>query len=325
MKIALISAWHVHAGDYFRRIQERTDAQITAVWDEEPSRGKQYAAKAGAAFYESYDELLENAGVDAVLITSPTSMHPELMIKAAKAGKHIFTEKVLAIHSKDAYEIASAVKEAGVHFTICYPHEAEAPFLFIKQLVDSGKLGKITYAKFRKAHTGSVDNWLPDYFYDASLCGGGAMMDLGAHPMYLLEWLLGKAKAVSSTFTDMTGRGVEDNAVSVLEFENGAIGVSETSFVSWGNPLVWEISGTDGWLLMTDGEIRYHARGEQGWVTPTLPANDPHPLDYFVDRVISGKLDDRYTVDEAVALTELMEAAYESARTGQKTPVGQLI
>ena len=139
--------------------------------------------------------------------------------------------------------------------------------------------------------------------------------------MYLLEWALGKTKAVTSTFTDMTGRGVEDNAVSVLEFENGAIGVSETSFVSWGNPLVFEISGTDGWLLMTDSQIRYQTRESGGWVTPELPPRAPHPVDYFVDCVVNGYVGTMYTVDVALNLTLLMDAAYKSAETGTKMAV----
>lgn len=321
MNVALISGWHVHAGEYFNRFNNNPDSQITAVWDEIPDRGRAFAAKNGSRFYENYDELLADPTIDAVCITSPTNLHPELMIKAAQAGKHIFTEKVLAITPEDARAITKAVKDAGVIFTICFPHESEPPFLVIRDLLDSGKLGKITYAKFRKAHTGSIDNWLPAFFYDKEQCGGGAMMDLGAHPMYLLEWALGKTKAVTSTFTDMTDRGVEDNAVSVLEFEGGAIGVSETSFVSWGNPLVFEISGTDGWLLMTDSEIRYQTRESGGWVHPELPARALHPVDYFVDSVKSGKQGDMYTVEEALNLTLLMDAAYKSAYSGNKITV----
>ncbi len=321
MNVALISGWHVHAGEYFNRFNSNPNARITAVWDEIPARGQSYAEKNGSRFYESYDELLADPAIDAVCITSPTNLHPDLMIKAAKAGKHIFTEKVLAIDPDDARAIAKAVKDAGIHFTICFPHESEPAFLAIRDILDSGKLGKITYAKFRKAHTGSVDNWLPAFFYDKIQCGGGAMMDLGAHPMYLLEWALGKAKRVTSAFTDMTGRGVEDNAVSVLEFEGGAIGVSETSFVSWGNPLVFEISGTDGWLLMTDGEIRYQTRESGGWVYPEKPARAPHPVDYFVDSVVNNSPNTLYTIDEALNLTLLMDAAYQSAESGTKVAV----
>jgi predicted dehydrogenase len=320
--VALVSAWHVHAGEYFHRINQNPNAQITAVWDENPQRGKEWAAKNGSVFYEEYDALLADPSIDAVVITSPTNLHPDLMIRAAKAGKHIFTEKVVAINSQDARRIEAAVKEAGVHFTICFPHEAESPFLCIKKIVEEGKLGKITYAKFRKAHTGSIDNWLPPHFYDREMCGGGAMMDLGAHPMYLLPWILGKPLTVSSVFTDMTGRGVEDNAVSLLSFEGGAIGVSETGFVSWGNPLMFEISGTDGWLLMTDGEVKYHTRTSGGWIYPDLNLREPHPIDYFVNSVVNNSENTKYTIEEAVALTDLMEAAYRSAEDGKRTIVG---
>lgn len=321
INVALISAWHVHAGEYFERINKNPNAKITAVWDENPKRGKEWAAKGNATFYENYDALLADPSIDAVVITSPTNLHAELMVKAAKAGKHIFTEKVVAITPADAREIQKAVKESGVHFTICFPHEAERQFLSIRQIIESGVLGRITYAKFRKAHTGSIDNWLPPHFYDREMCGGGAMMDLGAHPMYLLPWVLGKPLSVSSVFTDMTNRGVEDNAVSAIEFEGGAIGVSETGFVSWGNPLVFEISGTDGWLLMTDGDVKYHTRTSGDWIIPDLPAPGKHPIDYFVDSVVNNTPNTLYTIDEAVALTDLMNAAYRSAEKGTRENV----
>ena len=148
MNFALISGWHVHAGEYFNRANRNPNSKVTAVWDEDPARGKAYAEKNGSKFYECYDELLADPTIDALIITSPTNMHRELMVKAAKAGKHIFTEKVLAITNEDAHAIADAVKEAGIHFTICFPHESEPPFMVIRDLIDSGKLGKITYAKF---------------------------------------------------------------------------------------------------------------------------------------------------------------------------------
>ena len=121
--------------------------------------------------------------------------------------------------------------------------------------MESGKLGQITYARVHNYHNGSVApqadgslGWLPPHFYDEVQTGGGAMMDLGAHPMYTLHWFLGEPKSVVSQFTQVTHRGVEDNAVSVLEFEGGAIGVSETGFVTSGNGYFLELSGTQGSL-----------------------------------------------------------------------------
>lgn len=322
LNVALISGWHVHAGEYLERINRNPLSRITAVWDEDPKRGREIAGRCGAAFEADYDALLADPSVGAVVITSPTNLHPGLMIKAAGAGKHIFTEKVLAIDPADARAIRDAVRAAGIHFTICFPHLSERTFLTVKEIVDSGKLGRITYAKFRKAHTGSVDDWLPHYFYDKTACGGGAMMDLGAHPMYLLPWILGRPVSVASVFTDVTGRGVEDNAVSVIEFEGGAIGVSETGFVSWGNPLVFEISGTDGWLLMTDGDLKYRTRTSDGWIIPDQTRQAPHPVDCFVESVVNDTPDEKlYGIDEAVALTDLMAAAYRSAEKGTREPV----
>ena len=83
------------------------------------------------------------------------------------------------------------------------------------------------------------------------------MIDLGAHPMYLLCALLGEPKSVQSTFTHVTGKTVEDNAVSILSFDGGAIGVSETGFVSSHYPFTIELGGVDGSLLMRNQEVEY--------------------------------------------------------------------
>ena len=80
------------------------------------------------------------------------------------------------------------------------------------------------------ADGGSLADWLPPHFYNAKECGGGAMIDLGAHGMYLARWLLGKPVKITSTFNKLTGREVEDNAISVIEFENKALAINETSF-----------------------------------------------------------------------------------------------
>ena len=185
-------------------------------------------------------------------------------------------------------------------------------------MLDSGKLGRITYARVRNVHNGSSADWLPPHFYDKAQCGGGAMMDLGAHPMYTLYWLLGAPKAITSTFTQVTNRGVEDNAVSVIEFENGAIGVSETGFVSECNPYTLEISGTDGALMVHGETAQWGGKATGGkWVDLELPEKAPLPIDQWVDAVTDGTPAPS-TIDEAVMLTRLMDGAYKAFETGAK-------
>lgn len=318
MNIAVISYWHVHAEGYTREIIEKTDSKIVAVWDEDLARGKKYAEQFGVKQYADYDELLNDSSIDAVIITSATSEHPELIIKAVKAGKKVFSEKVLALSTFECLEIRDALKEKGADIALSLVKKCNSNFLFAKQMVQSGALGQITYARMRNVHDGSIRNWLPSHFYNKEQCGGGAMIDLGAHPMYLLNWLLGTPKTVQSVFTDVTGRGVEDNAVSVIEFENGAIGVSETGFVSVYTPETLEVSGTKGTLIIRGNDVTYATAETDGkYVKPeSLPRALPSPLVQWATGKHQGGV--TFGIEDAVMLTRMMEAAYKSQESGRK-------
>lgn len=313
LKIAMVGAWHVHAGGYAKEINRFENAQVTCVWDNDTERGKAFAEEISCTFFEDYDELL-SSDIDAIAVCTSTNIHKEIIVKAANAKKHIFTEKVLALTNEDAAEIADAVRKNGVKFVISFSHIPGNAVQTVKEIVSGGKLGTVTYARMRNTHSGSIDNWLPEHFYNIQECGGGAMIDLGAHPMYILAWLLGKPLSVSSVFTEITGHSVEDNAVSVLRFPNGAIGVSETDFVSRSDKNGIEVSGTDGFLRQTGNEVWVSLKSEDNlWrKVDTEEKNMPSPLTYFLG-VLSGDEDKNlYNIDDAVVLTEIMEAAYKS-------------
>ena len=260
---------------------------------------------------------LANVLNDVVSGTMPRD-HPEIMMKVTAAKKNIFTEKVLTIDPKDAEKVAEAVKASGKVFTISYPHRTFPTLRAVKALMDSGKLGRVTYARVRNVHNGSSANWLPPHFYNKAQCGGGAMIDLGSHPMYTLYWLLGEPKSITSTFTQVTNRGVEDNAVSVIEFADGKIGVSETGFVSECNPYTLEVSGTDGAVMVHGDSVQWGGKATEGkWVDLELPEKEPLPIDQWIDAVVNGK-PSPFTIDEAVMLARLMDGAYKAFETGAK-------
>ena len=150
------------------------------------------------------------------------------------------------------------------------------------------------------------------------------MIDLGAHPMYTLEWLLGKPLFVQSLFTDVTTRGVEDNAISMIEFENGASAVSETGFVADRTRYSLELSGTEGYLVITDGKVELADKTTGGKlvVVTELPCGARNPVDKWLDWC-TGKTDapQGLLIEDAVALTALTAAAYKSAKNGDKTYV----
>lgn len=318
MKIAILGTWHVHTEEYTKAVLDNPKAQVTVIWDSDTARGAAFAEKMGVPFTEDLDSILNDASIDSVVVCSATCDHPELLMKAANAKKNIFTEKVLTIDVDDAEKVAAAVKDAGRVFTISYPHRTFPTLRAAKELADSGKLGTVTYARVRNVHNGSSAGWLPPHFYDKAQCGGGAMMDLGAHPMYTLYWLLGEPKSIVSTFTEVTNRGVEDNAVSVIEFANGAIGVSETGFVSESNPYTLEISGTDGAVMIHGDSAQWGGKETGGkWVDLPLPETIDLPIDLWIDAVTNGT-PSPFTIDEAVMLTRLMDGAYRSFESGAK-------
>lgn len=325
LRIAMLSYWHVHAPDYTRQIQQIPDTKITVVWDEIPSRGREWASRLGAAFEPDLVAAVGREDVDAVIVDAPTNRHAEVMVAAARAKKHIFTEKVLAPTVAEADEIVRSVREAGVQFYISFPHRTRPAILFAREAIDQGWLGQVTLLRARIAHTGVIDAWLPSHFLDPVECGGGALIDLGAHPMYVTEYLMGMPKRVSARFNNVKKEiRVEDNAVAVLEYENGSLAVVEASFSSRFSPFTIEAHGTEGTLFIGfpgAAEVMIRSRkiggAVEGWIVPErLPSPLPSPMQQWVNAIRGGE-PAKFGLEAARNLTELMQAANESARKGE--------
>lgn len=314
MKAAVLGTWHVHTEGYAKEFSGAPGCRLTAVWDENREKAERFAEKFGCAAFTDLDRLFAEGDFDSVIVCSATSEHVPLMVRAAEAGKNIFTEKVLAVTAAGAEEICRAVKKNGVNFVISYPHKTNPGLRCAKKLIDSGALGKITYARIRNAHDGSLAGWLPPHFYDRQQCGGGAMMDLGAHPMYTLLWLLGEPEKVSSAFTAVTGKPVEDNAVSILTYADGAIGVSETGFVSSFGNYVMEVIGTKGAVRTVDNRTETTVGAEKGkWVPAELEPAPASPMKQWIRLVTEHVPAPEFSAEEAVRLSRLMEAAYRAS------------
>lgn len=317
VRIAMLSKWHVHAVDYAKQVRQSGNAEITCIWDDDIERGRAWAEELGVDFESDLDTLLARSDVDAVIVCTPTTDHEPVMIAAAQAGKHIFTEKAMATTVKACRVISEAIRDNKVKFCISYPQLTWPLAQYAKQLIEEGVLGRITYMRMRTAHGGSLLGWLPDYWYDVEKAGGGAMMDLGCHPLYTASYLLGSPRRVASVFnTSCAPAPADDNAVSVVEFDHQAIAVLETSFVSPWSAGCFELLGTEGALVSVDGvtKVRSTSFAVDGWVIPDkLPDGLPMPLQMWLDGIGSGT---PIPFDESrgEALTELLENAYRSDR-----------
>ncbi|WP_136605104.1 Gfo/Idh/MocA family protein [Paenibacillus dokdonensis] len=320
IRIGKISYWHVHAWDYTKQAQEHPEAEIVAVWDENPERGKEAADKQGVTFYASLDEMLAQDDIDAVIVDAPTRMHREVILKAAAAGKHIFTEKVLAPTLQEVNEILNAVNENKVKLTVSLPRLNDGYTLAIRDILDQELLGKVTLVRVRLSHNGATAGWLPEHFYSLEDCLGGALIDLGCHPMYLTRLFLQQEPVeVNAEFGYVTGKEVEDNAVATLSTPSGAVGIVEAGFVNNFSPFCIEVHGTDGTILYgTPNEkllIRTTRKEEfkNDWVELPVAEARESAFQQWI-----GHIQEDTNADEnlafAVELTKLMEAANQSAR-----------
>ena len=326
IRVALLSFWHVHAGDYARQAAEHPGVEIVAAWDDDPERGRARAADIGVEFTDDLDGLLARSDVDAVICDTPTSMHPDILVRAAKAGLHIFTEKVLATTLKDANRIVAAVDEADVVLTLSLPRLYDAYTQTIKSVINSGVLGELTLARVRLSHGGAIADWLPAHFYDPETTGGGALIDLGCHPMYLTRLFLGGLpESLTATFGRVTGRPVEDNAVAVLDYPSGAIGIAEAGFVNPANPFTIELHGTGGSLFYGTPDAKLLVRGSGDERFSEIPVRDRLPMAFaqWVEHIENGTKAEENVV-LGLDLTRLMEASTVSARSGERVGLTSL-
>ena len=311
MKVGILGTWHVHAPDYARHALEH--AELVGFFEEDDALAERFLGKMGMSIprFSSVEALLES-DIDGVIVCSASNSHTFDIIAAANAKKQIFTEKVLALTDGDCDKIEAALKENGVNLTISLFQKYLAPRRAVKAVCDSGELGKINYVRFRNCHSGSVNDWLPDHFYSAEQCGGGAMIDLGAHGMYLIDWILGMPESASSTFTvshdnPRNSDGVEDNAVTVMKYADGAIAINETGFVSAYSPVVLEVFGECGYVRMQDSSVVKCTKETDGkTVDVELPDSLPLPIVQF----LKGEILSGCGIKEAKNLTHMMVMAY---------------
>jgi 1,5-anhydro-D-fructose reductase (1,5-anhydro-D-mannitol-forming) len=176
--------------------------------------------------------------------------------------------------------------------------------------------------RVRLSHDGAVGRlWLPDQFFDPVEAGGGALADLGCHPLYLARLFLGGMPAsVSAAYGHITDRAVEDNAVVTMQRPNGAIGIAETGFVNPRSPFTIEIHGTNGSLLFGTPEPRLLVSDtsvdRDAWTEIPIPETAPSPFRQWVSHIA-----DETTATENIALaldlTALVDAANRSAQEGR--------
>jgi 1,5-anhydro-D-fructose reductase (1,5-anhydro-D-mannitol-forming) len=314
--IGIAGLWHVHAEDYARDATAHPGTKVVAVWDEDEAARQEVAARLGIDAVDSLGALLNHPAVGGITVTTATNKHTEVIGRAIAAGVPVFTEKLLAPTVDECESLAASARAQGVPLVVSLPRLTEPLIITAADLIDSGALGDITYARVRLAHDGWLGGWLPDRFADPVAAIGGAFADLGCHPAYLIQRFLGaRPVEVTAAYGHVTGKAVEDNAVVTARYASGAVGVAEASFVTTPGAFAFEVRGTEASLLHGYGRDGLYAKGGrfgEEWTLLTPADAGPTPFELWVD-AIRGTADASANVQAAIELTRFVAAANHAA------------
>lgn len=328
-RIGILGFWHVHAQDYAREAEGHPGVELAAVWDDDAKRGRTEANRRNVPFYQDLDELLAEGDIEGFVVTTSTAAHTRVTPAAVNAGKHVFTEKVIAPSLSEAQDIAQRVDDAGVTLVVSLPRLYTGYTQAISEALAADEVGEPTYLRIRVSHDGALPNgeaprgWLPERFFDSRESGGGVTIDFGAHPLYLAAHLLGMPEEVNASYGRFTGRSVEDNSVVALLFANGTIGTAEASFLGASVPFSVEAHGTRGSLLYDSADGLKVRRDAAGWEAVSVPADGESPFERWVDLCSEGRKDPE-NVRAALQLSALAEAANLSANDARRVRLAEV-
>lgn len=238
VKIGMMSFAHMHATSYANSIVSRPDTEMVGIADEAPERAAQMAQRYGTRAFESYEALLTEPGLDAVVVCCENVKHRALVEMAARAGKHVLCEKPLATTIADGEAMIAACRSAGVQLMTAFPCRYSPVMQRMKATIENGSAGKVL--AFRGTNRGrNPGGW----FVDKTLSGGGAMIDHTVHVTDLMRWLLqDEVKDVYAEISNGIGHhDFDDVAFLSLSFRRGVFGTLDASwsrpkaFPTWGD------------------------------------------------------------------------------------------
>jgi len=339
MNFGIIGAGMI-ANFHAKAIAAMTGAELTAVYARRLDAAITLTGEHGGTAYSDLDAFLAHPGLDIVTICTPSGAHLEPAVAAAKAGKHIICEKPLEVTAERIDDMINAAAGHGVTLAGVFPRRFNAATIALKRAVDAGRFGRITMA------AAIVKWWRPQSYYDSgawrgtwALDGGGALMNQSIHTIDLLLHVMGDVASVQGETSCLAHSGieVEDTAVAMLQFNNGALGTIQGSTACWsrdGHPAEIQICGERGSVFMRDdrfsvwefddeSEKDRRIRAELGINTPQAGAGaaDPAAIDFvwhqrnFEDVMQAIKSGRPPAVDgaEARRAVALIRAIYQSA------------
>lgn len=351
LRIGIIGCGGIANGKHMPSLAKLPQVEMVAFCDIIEERATKAAAEygvEGADTYLDYRELLEDDSIDVVHVCTPNNSHSEITVAALEAGKHVMCEKPMAKTAAEARLMVETAEKTGKKLSIGYQNRFRDDSQYLYEACRRGELGEIYMAKAKAIRRRAVPTW--GVFLDKEKQGGGPLIDIGTHALDLTLWMMDNYRpkyAVGTIYHKLNKREnaanawgpwdpkkftVEDSAFGFIVMEDGATVILESSWAL--NTLLdgegrTILCGTEGGADMEDG-LRINGE-EYGRLFTKKPALHTGGVAFFDGKSetdaerearlwIESILNDTEPVvlpEQALVVTEILEAIYDSARTGK--------
>lgn len=302
--------------------------EIVSCFTRSEDKRNAFAAKYGCKAAASYDDILADDSIEAVINTTPNHAHLETTRAAAEAGKHVFLDKPIANTIADGRAITQSCEDAGVILSVGYQRRREAQFQWIKGEIEAGRFGKLVQAEanISRDREGKID--LSSWRYQASGMPGGVMLQIGVHYTDVLEMLMGRVKRVSGMAAQLVLPGDNpDIANLMMQHEGGAISILSASYASASEYYLMNIYGKEASAYYDlFGGLRHLKRGDDSSQPIAYEKNDAiaEEMAEFAN-CVRGKATPEVGGERATESLAVIRAGVKSAREGRVVEVTEIL
>ncbi|MGV8980227.1 Gfo/Idh/MocA family protein [Clostridium sp.] len=351
LRVGIIGCGGIANNKHMPSLAKISQVEMVAFCDILIEKAEDAAKKFGtedAVVYEDYKELLKDKNIDVIHVCTPNRSHSSITVDVLEAGKHVMCEKPMAKTSEEARRMLEAAKHTGKKLTIGYQNRFRGDSRYLHEICEKGDLGEIYFAKAHAIRRRAVPTW--GVFLNEFEQGGGPLIDIGTHALDLTLWMLNNYKpkyVVGNVYHKLSSKEnaanawgpwdpkkftVEDSAFGFITMENGTTIILESSWAL--NSLdVGEaqttLCGTEGGADMKDGlringenlgrlydtKVDFNSGGVDFY-----EGSEENPADLEARMWIDCILNDSEPIvkpEQALVVTEILEAIYESSKTGK--------
>ncbi|MBQ4089524.1 MAG: Gfo/Idh/MocA family oxidoreductase [Clostridia bacterium] len=339
INVGVIGFAHGHVMSYGQNWLDHPEmgVKITAGWDHDAARCAASCEKLGATAYATVEELLAS-DIKAVVVSCETKYHPDYVEMAAKAGKDIICYKPIALTMKDADRIVDAVNKYGVRFTMGWQMRCDPQNIKMKELIESGDLGKITM--YRRRHALGTHEWgnFETTWHANPELNRDIFADDSSHPINMMIWIFGMPESVSCEMSSMINPLVpNDTGIALFKYKSGMIADISCQFTTVAAEIGTEVYGDKGSIQQyyddgpstklphgTDG-LKWYKQGDADWTISDIPSPKGHgERIYAQGKQLAEFLNGGEPVcsaEEGRDSLRCVLACYVSARTGERVSV----